>query len=537
MKFGAMTPREAAGGLLAHAVVAEDLVLRKGTRLGPDEVARLEAAGVAQVSAAVLEAGDVGEDEAAARLGIALAGPGIVAEAPATGRVNLHAAENGVLCLDPAAIDRFNAVDEAVTLATLPDRRAVVAGEMVATVKIIPFAVAGETLAAALAACPSPALSLAPYRLRRVALISTMLPGLKPGVVAKTEAVLAGRLDPAGASLIARERIEHAHAPLVAALRRQAASGAELLVVFGAAAITDRRDTIPAALVAAGGRIERLGMPVDPGNLLLIGTLHGIPVIGAPGCARSPRENGFDWVLARLLAGLPVTAADIRAMGVGGLLMEIVSRPRPREPGRAPADAPPVAALILAAGRSSRMGGPNKLLAPWRGLPLVRHVAEAACASRATPVLVVTGHESEAIAAALDGLPVTIVPNPDHARGLSTSLRAGLAALPEAAAGALVLLGDMPRVTPAILDRLIAAFADRPEAKAVVPTLAGRRGNPVLLARDLFAGAMAMTGDTGARALVAAAGEAVSEVEVDDVAVLADIDTPDALAALQAEAG
>ena len=162
--------------------------------------------------------------------------------------------------------------------------------------------------------------------------------------------------------------------------------------MFGASAIADRRDVIPAAVEASGGRIEHFGMPVDPGNLLLIGDLKGRPVLGAPGCARSPKENGFDWVLTRLLAGLPVTRGDIARMGVGGLLMEIVTRPQPREEPAKP-QAGGVAAIVLAAGRSTRMGGPNKLAAEIGGTPLVRTVAEQALASRARPVIVVTGHQ------------------------------------------------------------------------------------------------------------------------------------------------
>ena len=203
--------------------------------------------------------------------------------------------------------------------------------------------------------------------------------------------------------------------------------GAELVVVFGASAIADRRDVIPAAVEAVGGRIEHFGMPVDPGNLMLIGQARGQPVLGAPGCARSPKENGFDWVLMRLLAGLPVSRADITGMGVGGLLMEIVTRPQPRaEPE--PEKAQRIAAIILAAGRSTRMGGPNKLLAEIGGRPLVRIAAEEALASRARPVIVVTGHQRDKVEAALAGLDVQRVHNPDFAEGLSTSLKAGLAA-------------------------------------------------------------------------------------------------------------
>jgi len=162
---------------------------------------------------------------------------------------------------------------------------------------------------------------------------STLLPGLKPSVVAKTIDVLNQRLLPTGAAVSDHRQVPHDAGALTAALMTEARGDAELIVVFGASAIADRRDVIPVAIEEAGGEVEHFGMPVDPGNLLLIGSLEGKPVIGAPGCARSPKENGFDWVLHRLLADVPVTRADIQGLGVGGLLMEIVSRPQPRAGG------------------------------------------------------------------------------------------------------------------------------------------------------------------------------------------------------------
>ncbi len=257
-------------------------------------------------------------------------------------------------------------------------------------------------------------------------------------------------------------------------------------------------------------------------------------MIGAPGCARSPKENGFDWVLYRLLAGLDVTTEDLTALGVGGLLMEIVSRPQPREGGDPVADengAPRVAAIVLAAGQGRRMGGPNKLAATIRGRPLVRIAAEAAVASRATPVVVVTGHEPEKVRAALDGLDVSFVHNPDHADGLSTSLRRGIAALPDDVDGAVVLLADMPGVDATVVDRLIAAFDPASGTLIVLPTSDGKRGNPVLWSRLLFPDLAAVAGDTGGRHLIGENADAVAEVEIGP-AVALDVDTPEALAAI-----
>ena len=332
MKFGPVPVAEAEGVILAHAVRVDGVALKKGDVVTSQRRRLLQEAGVTRVLAARLEDGDVGEDEAAGRLASRLAGAHVRAAPPFTGRVNLFAEAAGLVVVDGAAVDRVNAVDEAITVATLPAHRAVEDGDMVATVKMIPFSTKETTLEAALAALGDvPVVSVAPFRPLRVAVVSTVLPGLKESVIAKTLRALEARLAPTGAKVVAHETAPHEIGPLAGALERVARS-ADLVIVFGASAITDRRDVIPAAVEAFGGRIERFGMPVDPGNLLLLASRQNLPIIGAPGCARSPKENGFDWVLQRLIAGTPISGADIRTMGVGGLLMEIELRPQPREP-------------------------------------------------------------------------------------------------------------------------------------------------------------------------------------------------------------
>jgi molybdenum cofactor cytidylyltransferase len=296
---------------------------------------------------------------------------------------------------------------------------------------------------------------------------------------------------------------------------------------------------VPAGIEQAGGKVMHFGMPVDPGNLLLTAELDGKPVLGLPGCAKSPKYNGFDMVLERLAAGLTVGRAEIVRMGAGGLLAEIASRPQPRDDSdgedSGPQQAPRVAVLVLAAGRSTRMGGPNKLLADIGGRPLVRIAAEEALASRARPVIVVTGHQRDAVEAALAGLKVERVHNPDFADGLSTSLKAGLAALPGEVDGAVILLGDMPQVRASLIDRLVGAFDPERGALVVVPTIDGKRGNPVVWARRFFPELMTLEGDIGARHVIGRYAEAVTEVPLTDQAVLIDVDTPEALSKVRAE--
>ena len=334
MKFGHVAVAAGQGLILAHSVRGQGVALRKGEVLDAAAIAALKSAGIESVIGARLEPGDVVENEAAWQLAASVAGPYVRLEEPFTGRCNLLAEVAGLVGVDAAIVDAVNAVDESITLATVAPMQPTVAGEMVATVKIIPFAVNGSCLERALAAGRPNVVKVAPFLPLRVGVVSTLLPALKRSVVEKTLVVLEDRLAPAGASIVAEERCGHDAMLLSKALA--SLPDIDLVVIFGASAITDRRDVVPVAIEIAGGTVDHLGMPVDPGNLLLLAHLVrdgvAVPVIGAPGCARSPKENGFDFVLWRLLAGIPVRGADLRSMGVGGLLGEIPTRPQQRRP-------------------------------------------------------------------------------------------------------------------------------------------------------------------------------------------------------------
>ncbi len=473
------------------------------------------------------EAGDLDEDAAAERLAAALRVTNVDARPAATGRVNLHALSAGVFTVDKALIDAINAVDPAITLATLADHATVEAGRMVATVKIIPFAVAGALVArAASLAAGRDAFAVHPFAPRRVGLVQTMLPNVKGQVLDKTARITEARLARSGSRTVRELRTPHDAAPVAAAIR-ELLPDSDMIVLFGASAMCDPQDVVPAAIRAAGGTVSRAGMPVDPGNLLVLGEVGGKPVIGAPGCARSPKENGFDWVLDRLMAGLDVSAEEITGMGVGGLLMEIATRPQPREAARRKG-APKVAAVLLAAGRSSRMGANNKLLARFDGVPLVRRTARETLASGAAPVVAVVGHQAGAVRAALEGLDLAVTENPDFASGLAGSLKTGTRRLPPDVDAALIVLADMPELSSADLTRMIDAFVRRGGGVIVRATHDGKRGNPVLLPRALFSEIERLTGDTGARHIVEASELETVEVEIGRAAGI-DVDTPDAL--------
>jgi molybdenum cofactor cytidylyltransferase len=538
MIFADLPIAEAEGALLVHSVRIGKLALRKGRVLSAADLGALAAAGRASVTAARLEPGDVGENEAAARLAAALGGTNVTVANAFTGRCNLFADAAGIVVVDRERLDRINLIDESVTAATLTPYDVVQARDMVATVKIIPFAVPGPVLDQCLGIVKDagPLVRVAAFRPRPIGLIQTRLPGVKESVLDKTVEVMNARLAALGCAPAHELRCAHEPQPLAAAIAELRAAGSAMILIAGASAITDRRDVIPAAIEQAGGSVEHFGMPVDPGNLLLLAHLGDIPVLGLPGCVRSPKLNGFDWVLQRLIADVPVTPRDIMLLGAGGLLKEIPTRPQPRagdQESKPTPRGPKVAAIVLAAGRSTRMGAANKLLAEVDGAPMVRRAVEAALASQARPVVVVTGNEQGKVQAALRGCKVTFAHNPDFAAGMSTSLKKGLGALPADSEGAVVCLGDMPMVGGGVLDRLIGAF-DPLEGRAIcVPTWNGKRGNPVLWARRFFPEMAELAGDVGAKHLIGEHADLVAEVAMPDDAVLTDIDTPEALAALR----
>ena len=336
MRFGEVPLDQAKGAILAHSVMpgadgGGPARFRKGLVLGPEQIDGLRAAGVARVTVALLEPGDVAEDSAAAALAAALVpdpvASGLAVSAAFTGRVNLNAVGPGIAQIDTDAVHALNRVDPAITLATLAPFARVEQGMLVGTVKIISYAVAADRLAQACDLARA-AIRVRPVVLRSASLILTEVPGLPDKLNAKGLTAIEGRLRALGMDLAAHRVVAHDEAAIAQAL---VDLPGDMVLILTGSATSDLFDTAPQALRRAGGTVARFGMPVDPGNLLFHGQLGQRPVIGLPGCARSPALNGADWVLERLACGLVVSDADVAAMGVGGLLKEIPIRPQPRE--------------------------------------------------------------------------------------------------------------------------------------------------------------------------------------------------------------
>ncbi|CUJ96718.1 putative molybdopterin biosynthesis protein MoeA/LysR substrate binding-domain-containing protein [Ruegeria denitrificans] len=328
MKFGPVPVDQSAGAILAHSVQVQGAKLRKGIVLTPEHHEQLASVGMQTITVARLEPGDCHEDKAAEMLADALA-PDPQAAAlrvtqPFTGRVNLLADGPGVAVLDVVALEAFNLVNPMITVATVPQHQQMGTGGMVATIKVISYAVPNADVLE-VARLAHGAIRLATPVYQNAGLVVTDIPGGPSNE--KGIAAIRGRVEALGMEMTDIRIVPHQTDSIAQAITE---IQGDVAMILTGSATSDVADVAPQALRAAGGQVDRFGMPVDPGNLLFLGSLGSRPVIGLPGCARSPALNGADWVLSRVACGIETTGADIAGMGVGGLLKEIPTRPQPR---------------------------------------------------------------------------------------------------------------------------------------------------------------------------------------------------------------
>ncbi len=540
MKFGSTPLDEALGAILAHSLPVGQTSIKKGRVLTEFDVHVLLSAGYTEVVTARLEDGDIDENQAAKTIAEALAGPGIRISKSITGRCNLLADCRGLIMIDESSFQTLNHLHESVTVASAKPFATLEPGQMVATVKIIPFAIQLTLLeeCTELLQATEAIIRVAPFSQQNVGLVLASFPNTKAKLQQKMERSINERLTRLDCSPAIVAEAHHDTDSVSDAIGGLHQIGCDVILISGATATVDRRDVVPSAMERAGGFVKHFGMPVDPGNLTVLGNLDDAKLIGLPGCARSPKLNGLDCILERTVANVDVTSSHIMDMGFGGLLKEIPDRPATRsqavEQSTVPStQAPVVAAVVLAAGRSVRMGPDNKLLADVDGIPMITRVVSSAISSSAEPVIVVTGHEHERVTNALSSLTYTKSYNPDFGSGLSSSLHRGLAAIDDNVDGIIVCLGDMPLISADLIDRLIAAFSPTEGRDICVPVWQGKRGNPVVLSRRFFSEIQDIRGDVGAKPILASYPDAVHEVPIDEGSVLVDVDNSDALRSVQ----
>jgi len=516
MISGQIPLKEATDAILAHTLQLPNSVIKKGTILTKIHLDEIAASGATSVVCARLEAGDIGEDTTAQKLAALVAGNGVTLTPAHTGRCNLLSEVTGIFNVDPELIYNINIQDEGLTIATLRSGARVKKGQIVATVKIIPFAVNQKAFEKVQQQTGRQHLSAHPFIPQQAGVVLTRLPNGKEKLLDKARDSLTNRLEDRGSCLSHESRCNHSEIDVAKAITELKTSGCELIIICGATATVDRNDIAPAGIALAGGQIECYGMPVDPGNLLLTGWLGETRIIGMPGCARSPKLNGFDWVLDRHLCGLPITRTELANMGVGGLLEEMPSRTLPRERAVtsntvriAPDNGYNIPVLILAAGTDTSS-------------EILSKTIEIAHSSHADQTIVVTSPEPiELSDSSLSGN-YSVIINPDYNDGISSSIRAGLNALTESVDGVVICLADMPWVDANQINRLIDTFDPEMDQAICVSTHHGKRGNPVLWARYFFPEMMQLQGNIGARHLIEKYPDYICEVEASNSGVLLD---------------
>ena len=531
MKIENLDPRESKGSILAQSYNLSERKLSKGTRVSKAIVELLNKENIKSILCAVPDENDMDEDAAAEAISNAIDRNRIYAEEASTGRVNFRTPALGVVRYNRELIKKINLVDESIAFSIVEHNQLLAKNDLIATLKIIPF-FASKIYVERVVALLSKYEIFKIHRLeeKKVDFIQTYYNWQKRSIFKATSNVTRSRLDALGCLLEKETLIPHDHESLCSEIKSSLDSGAQVLLISGASAITDRSDYIPRAILSVGGEIIQYGLAVDPGNLLLIGQIGSTTVIGMPGCARSPKLNGFDWVLQLLMANIPITKEELADMGAGGLLMEIASRPLPRALSKSVYKrGKKIMGVILAAGNSTRMGKDNKLLRNVGDASLVRNTAVEMLNSDVDSCSIVLGYQSDKVAEVIKDLNISLILNPLWQEGQASSLKAALNTLDDTYSDLLIMLGDLPGVKSRHINTIIEEhlLTNNRRSKITIPSFNGKKGNPVIWGRSFFPDLSNLEGDAGGRALFNHHPAAINLLDMDDPAGVTDTDTPE----------
>ncbi len=332
MKFGDVPIAESVGAILAHKLYDSGgrMIFNKGHVIVEADIDRLRQQKLEMITVTQLSDADLHEDLAAERIGIAVSGENVNWRTPGVGRANLTAGKRGVLHVNVPALELVNNIYDGITIATLREYTLVNEGDMVALVKVVPFGVPSARVVDVeqISQSTSAILRVKPLQEKTVALIISGTESTRDRLMNSFIEPVRKRIEGWGSILLEPVFVLHNVDAIAEAIRDHDKS--DMIIVASISAIIDRDDVVPTALTQAGGSITLHGVPVDPGTLLMMGYLGEIPVVGAPGCIKSPKTNVIDWILPRLLTGERITRANLVSMGHGGLLQDIPDRPMPR---------------------------------------------------------------------------------------------------------------------------------------------------------------------------------------------------------------
>jgi len=532
MQLKELPTKETIGLILAHSCRLKNQKISKGTLLDSKIVNSLINEKVSQILCAIPNESDLHENEAANLIANAIDKKKAFSDIASTGRVNFKSSSLGIVRYDRSIIKELNLIDESIAFSIVQHNQLLAPNDLIATLKIIPFFVSKSSVESAVKLIRrSPLFQFHDLKQKKCSLLQTRFNWQKPGIFNATANVTKHRLKNLNCSISEDRLINHNQAEISKCIRDHVSEGTEILLISGASAIIDRTDDIPKAILQEGGEIFQYGLAVDPGNLLLIGKISNMTIIGMPGCARSPKLNGLDWVLQLLLAEIKIDKEELAEMGAGGLLMEIASRPLPRSLNKKISKSRKLFGALLAGGNSRRMGKDNKLLLEIEGIPLVRKIVLEMLKSNLDGYQVVLGYEADKVAEVLKDLPIQFLVNPLWENGQASSLKTAVENLDTEVSDLLVMLADLPGVTSEHINFLIENHSEDKSSNNIitVPCYKGQRGNPVIWGEAFFPDLVKLEGDTGGRVLFPHHPAAMNLVEVHTDCVITDTNTPQEL--------
>ena len=519
MKFSKISVKYALNNILAHSIVIDGKRLNKGKILNNKDILHLKKNKIEKLTCAILDKNDIQEDTAANQIIKNFKNNKIAVEKAFTGRANILAAKSGLLVIDEEKINKFNKISTDITIATLRNYVKVEKGEMIATIKIISFSVPDNKLKRINNLNLQTSLTIFPFQEKKCGLILTQGYQENDKLNSLSEKRIRERLIKNNCKLIISIKCKHDKNEIAKKISLLKEKNFDIIFILGASAIVDERDEIPEAIKFNGGKIIRFGMPVDPGNLLLIAK-DKVPIIGLPGCARSPALNGFDWILERLVADIEITSMDISKMGIGGLLKTRKSQKNKN----ATNITYKICNIILAAGKSKRMNKKNKLLSKIKNSNLISKVVSASTNSNSAETIVVVGHQRELLEDNLKRFNVKLIFNKQYNQGMSSSIKMGISSLPEDCDAVIIMLGDMPDISTKLLNSMIDSFNPELKKYIIVPTYKNKLGNPALISRMFFPDILKLKGDYGAKSIIKQNMNIVSKLPQRTAATLLDID-------------
>ena len=531
MKIESLAPQKSIGSVLAQTYNLPGKTVSKGTLITKEIVAYFRTGNVQIILCAVPEEGDIHEDEAAEAISSAIDKNHIYAEKASTGRVNFKSQSLCLVRYERDLIKEVNLVDESIAFSIVEHNQLLAKNDLIATLKIIPFFTQKKYVDQVISILAKNELfKTHSLNKKEVSLIQTSFEWQKKSIFKATSNVTRNRLEALDCSLNEEKLICHDYEVLRSEIKSCIESGIDILLLSGASAIIDRSDYIPKAILSEGGEIIQYGLAVDPGNLLLVAKIGKTTIIGMPGCARSPKLNGFDWVLQLLMADIPVVKEELAEMGAGGLLMEIASRPLPRALAKSVNKREKkIMGVILAAGNSTRMGKDNKLLKNIDGVPLIRNIALEITKSDLDSCSIVLGYQSDKVADVIKDLNINLILNPLWKEGQASSLKAALNSLTSSYSDLLIMLGDLPGIKSGHINRIIEEHlsSENRSSKITIPSFKGETGNPVIWGKSFFHDLSNLEGDVGGRVLFSQHPAAINLIEMDDPSVVTDTDTPE----------